>query len=172
MSTEPGPGPNASQQLAAVHHNAARKRRYAKAVALILVAVLAGVIIGVGGAVLFLNKKMHRVPPRPEAIADAMINRVGELVTITPDEDARLRVIAHEHMNEVDEIREQSFEDMHVVFRRMNDQVDTLLGPERAKVWKEYRDRRAKEKGYKSRKKDGKEKKEPKKFDNRKRDDE
>lgn len=169
MSAESGADTGASQKLAAAHHNAARKRRYAKAIALLLVAVLAGVIIGVGGAVLFMNKRMHRVPPRPDAIADAMVNRMGSMLSITPDEDARLRAIAHNHMKRVDEIREKSFDDMHGVFRLMNDEIDTLLGPERAGVWKEYRDKRAREKGFRSRKKDGKDKREPpQKYDGRK----
>lgn len=56
MNTPPDIPVAESQRLIAKHH-VPQGRRYAKAVALMALAVLAGIIIGVGGTVLYFNKK-------------------------------------------------------------------------------------------------------------------
>lgn len=130
-----------SQRFMAMH-NARTGRRYAKATALMLLAVLAGVIIGVGCTVLYFNNRMHRPPPRGDAIAAAIMKRLDELVKLTPDEERRLREITDVRMKEVDGIRKGSFADIRRVFDVMHGEIGEVIGPERAKVWTEYRDKR------------------------------
>lgn len=144
--TEPRPVAGESQRFMAMH-NARTGRRYAKAVALMLLAVLAGVIIGVGCTVLYFNKRMHKPPPRGEAIADAIMNRLNLLMKLTPDEEGRLKEITAVRMREVEGIRKDSYADIRKVFETMHVEITDIVGPERAQIWKEYRDKRWKEKG-------------------------
>lgn len=145
MNTLPDTPVAESQRLIARHH-ASQGKRYAKAVALMALAVLAGIIIGAGGTVLFFNKKLHRVPPRPDAIAQAIVNRLQELVTLTPEEEAKVQAIVDARMKEVDTVRKNSFRDIRGVFESMDDDLKPILGPERLQVWKDYKEKRAKEK--------------------------
>lgn len=138
---EHGPRGGESQRFIAMH-NARTGRRYAKAVGLMLLAVLAGVVIGVACSVLYFNKRMHRPPPKGEAIAKSIVNRIDSLVKLSPDEERRLTVIADARMKEVDAIRRNSFGEMRKVFDTMSGEIAEVIGPERAKVWNEYRDKR------------------------------
>lgn len=141
----PNETPSASQRTIVRHHSA-QGRRYAKAVGFIALFVLTGVVIGVGCSVLYFNKKLHRVPARPDAIAEAMIKRMHELLGLSADEEARLRNIVNTRMREVEAIRKQSFEEIHEVFDKMSGEVAGIIGPERDKIWQDYKDKRFGEK--------------------------
>lgn len=130
-----------SQRLIRQHH-ASHKKQYAKAILLILVAVVAGVVIGVGGTVLYFKNKMHRVPPHPKAIGEAMLEHMHGLMTLNPDEEARVRVIIDEHVGEVEAMRKESFQNIRDVFTRMHGKLETVLGPERMKIWQADREKR------------------------------
>ncbi|MDR1744431.1 MAG: hypothetical protein LBS30_01610 [Planctomycetota bacterium] len=130
-----------SQRLIRQQH-AARKKRYAQAVALIVLAVLAGVVIGVGGTVLHFRNTMHRIPPRPKAIGDAMIGHMRGLIATTPEEERRVREVIDSHLEEVDAMRRESFRAIREVFGRMDAPLESILGPDRMKIWREDRERR------------------------------
>ncbi len=126
-------------------HNSIHGRRYWKALALLALAVLAGVVIGAGGTILFFKKKMHWVPPRPDAIAEAMMQRMESLVEVNPHEGEQLRGIIDSHMREVEGIRKGSFQEIRGVCKRMDAEVSKVLGPERGKIWDEAKAARAAE---------------------------
>jgi uncharacterized protein YneF (UPF0154 family) len=131
-----------SQRLIRQHYAAHNKRRYAKAVLLILVAVLAGVVIGVGGTLLYARNKLYRLPPNPRAIGEAMLEHMRGLVALTPDEETEVKGIIDEHVDEVDALRKSSFATIREVFRRMNGKIETVIGPDRMKVWREDKEKR------------------------------
>lgn len=145
MNTPPDIPVAESQRLIAKHH-VPQGRRYAKAVALMALAVLAGIIIGVGGTVLYFNKKLHRVPPRPDAIAQAIVNRLRELVALTPDEEKSVQAIVDVRMKEVDDIRKNSFQDIRDAFDNLDEDLTPIIGAERVQKWKDYKEMRSKEK--------------------------
>lgn len=143
MMNEDSAVSTASQRLIR-EHQVARKRRYAKGVASIILAVLAGMVIGVGGTLLFIKNKMHRIPPKPEAIANAMMDHMRRVVSITPEEETRVREIFDAHLTEVAAMRKESFKNTREMFRKMDGEVETVIGPERAKIWREDKEKRFK----------------------------
>lgn len=130
-----------SQRLVSRIH-ASHKRRYAKAVGLILVAVAAGALIGFGGATIYFKKSFHRVPPKPDAIVDSLMEHMRNNVKLEPGEEKQLKEIMERGITEVDGIRKASFEDSKAVFNKMNEEVEEVLGPDRYKIWEEFKNKR------------------------------
>lgn len=130
-----------SQRLITRMH-ATQNKRYAKAVLLILIAMAAGIVIGAGGAVVYMKKHFHRVPPKPEAIAQAMMEHMHSILKVAPDEETRIKEIIDKHMTEAEQIRKKSFADSRPVFEKMNAAIEEVLGPERFKVWDDDKVRR------------------------------
>lgn len=124
-----------SQRFISRKHQAREKKRYAKAILLLLLAVLAGVVIGVGGTLLFIKNKFHRRPPKPDAVAEMVVGRIRESVTLNPEEEGRLSAIVDERMREVDAMRRSNFDSFRGVMERMSDQIAEVLGPERSAKW-------------------------------------
>lgn len=129
-----------SRRLIAQHH-ASQGKRYAKAVALIALSVICGAVIGVGGTVLYFKKKMHKVPPRPDAIAQYIIDNMHTSLKLTAGEEEQIKSILDTNMREVETIRNASFDEMHTIFDKMNAEVDAILGPDRAKAWEEFKEK-------------------------------
>ncbi len=129
----------ASQRLIRRQH-AARKKRYAQAVALIALAVVAGIVIGIGGTVLYFGKTAHR--RGAGAIADAMFARLDGLVSLTPEEAPRVREAIDACVRDVSDMRRKRFEEIREAFRNMDGPLESILGPERTKVWRDYRESR------------------------------
>ncbi len=126
-------------------HNAIHGRRCWKALALLALAVLAGAVIGAGGTIVYFKKKMHKVPPRPDAIAGAMMERMQALVAVDPGESEQLKGIINSHMREIEVIRKGSFQEIRGICKRMDEEVAKVLGPERAGKWEEEQAARAAE---------------------------
>lgn len=124
-----------SQRFISRKHQAREKKRYVKAILLLLLAVLAGVAIGVGGTLLFIRDKFHRRPPKADAVAQMVVGRMRESVTMNPDEERRLTAIVDERMREVDAMRRSSFDSFRDIMERMNEQITEVLGPERTAKW-------------------------------------
>ncbi|MCD8351303.1 MAG: hypothetical protein LUC93_11910 [Planctomycetaceae bacterium] len=131
-----------SQRVIVSHHAAREKKRYTKAILLLLVAVLAGVVIGVGGTLVYIKNKFHRRPPSPDALAEMIKKNIHEAVTLQAGEDDRIRDIIDEHMSEVDTMRRATFREFRTVMDRMNVQIAEVLGPERYAIWEKERERR------------------------------
>ena len=131
-----------SQRLIRQHYAVNQRWRYAKAVLFLLVAVAAGVVIGAGGTLVYVKNKMYRLPPNPEAIGAAMLDHMRGLVALTPDEEAAVKGIIGEHVGEVDALRRSSFATIRGVFRRMNEKIEVVIGPERMKIWRDDKEKR------------------------------
>ncbi len=130
-----------SRRLVA-RHQAAQKRRWLKGLAFVLLFVLIGVVIGVGATLVFMKDRMHRLSPRRDAIAEAMVEKMREHVTVAPEEEARLIPLLQGYFGEVEELRNTSFENMRDVFVRMDRDIESVLGPERFKIWYDYKEAR------------------------------
>lgn len=127
-----------SQRFIARTH-ASRKKRYAKAIALILVAVAAGVVIGVSGSIMYFKSYYHRVPPRRDAIAQSIIGHMQSVLKLDHEEQVNLKSIIDSHMSELEEIRKVSSNNTRQLFYRMNDEIEKVLGEDRYKVWDDYK---------------------------------
>lgn len=137
------PDSNASESQRVISQiHSSQNRRYTKAVGLIVLAVLAGAIIGAGAAMIYFKKSYHRVPPRPEAIVQSLIEHMHNVLKLEPDEETKLKEIIDRNFTEVNAIRETSREDTHNVFARMGEEIKTVIGPERYQAWDEYTTKR------------------------------
>ncbi len=131
-----------SQRLVRQQYAVHQRRRYAKAVLFLLVAVVAGMVIGAGGTLVYVKNKMYRLPPNPRAIGAAMLDHMRGLMTLTPDEESAVKGIIDEHVGEVDALRKSSFATIRGVFSRMNGEIEAVIGPERMKVWRDDKEKR------------------------------
>ena len=130
-----------SQRLLARRH-AVRKRRWVKAVAFVLLFIVAGGVIGVGATLLYVRNKMHRVPPKRDAIVASMVEKMGERVPLTKDEEKRLTDLMEGYFDEIEDVRKESFQSVKAIFKRMDESIESVLGPERFKVWYEYKEKK------------------------------
>lgn len=119
----------------------ARKKRFAKAACLLLLAVLAGVVIGVGGTILYFQSST-KSKRGTSAIADAMMRRLGGLVTLTPEESARVRAVVDSRLEKIAELRKRRFKEIRQVFLDMDAPMEEIIGKNRMDVWKAYRSER------------------------------
>lgn len=141
MSSETGIARNRSsspsKQFDAQHRLNARKNRrtYLKAGLFLFLAIIAGMVIGVGVTLLFIKSRMHMQMPKADQIGRSVLKRLRETVELTDDEKSRLEEIILSHMIEVDKVRTESLNAISLEFDEMNEQVDEILGPERSAKW-------------------------------------
>lgn len=126
------------------HHKRPRRSRHDtfKAVALLALVLAAGAVIGAGGTLLFLKRKMRPQQPSAEKIGQSIITRLNEVVTLSPEERTRLEDLVRAHMSRVDEVRRDSLRAIRKEFDDMNDKVDDLIGPDRSRVWEADKEKR------------------------------
>lgn len=129
------PLPSQSQSMHP-HFHPKRKTRgrriFEAAMALLLVAI--GIVIGAGIAVLYLSK--HRPPPpRAKNVAENIVKNMGRKLALTPAELERIEEIATRRMENVENIRRDSFTRIRGEFNGMSDDFDEILGKERADLW-------------------------------------
>lgn len=127
--------PTSGSRRVIVEHQHARKKRCAKAILLFVVAFLAGIVIGVGGTLLFLKNRFHRRPPKPPEVAAMITKHMREVIALSPEEEVKVTAIIDEHMNEVDAMRRATFGSFRTVIDRMNDQISEVIGSERFEKW-------------------------------------
>lgn len=130
-----------SRRLIALRRGA-RKRRWIRGVLFVALFVVIGFIIGVGSTLVYVKDRMHRLPPRRDAIAAAMLEKMREHVDVTPDEEERLTALLQGHFDEIEAVRNKSFESVRGVFREMDASIESVLGPERFKTWYDYKEQR------------------------------
>lgn len=128
-----------SVRLAAAGRAASKRRNYLLAGTLLVLALLAGMIIGVSSTVLYFERHLPDHKPRrgPKAMTDSMISRMEKAVSITDAEREELRQIVTDTMLEVHAVREEFSGRMRVAFEDMNVDVARVLGPERYAKWDE-----------------------------------
>lgn len=125
------------------HMAAATRRRYVFACILLLLAVLAGFVLGVSSTVLYFERNLPRRGPNPgpEGMARSLVSRMEAEVSISDAERGELMTATGDAMREVETVREDFSDRMRTVFQGMNVKVERILGPERYTVWSEARDR-------------------------------
>lgn len=127
------------------------RRRYLLAGVSMLLAVVAGVVIGAGGAVIFLDSHKFK-RPEPQELADRITGRMAKVLRISPEELRKIDSIVVAHMQEVRRIRKEMFGRIRGQFGAMVADMDAVLGPERAAEWsKDYKERTGRDRYQSSR---------------------
>lgn len=122
---------------------ACRRRGYLWAAALLLLALLAGIAIGVSATVLYFEKHVPRKGPHrtPEQIAEGLLTRMEKTVSISAAERAELLKVVAGTMHNVNDIRDGFSDQMRDVFSAMNVHVERILGKDRYAKWDEEKNR-------------------------------
>lgn len=128
-----------SQRFLAQHHHQ-RGKRYVKAILLLLLAIAAGAVIGVGCTLMFVKGRFQKRPPRPDALGEILLSRMRESIPLNAEEEEQVKAVIDEHMKLVTKMRKQSFRDFRAVMDDMESGVAEVLGPERNRTWKTARD--------------------------------
>ncbi len=100
-----------------------------------IVLFAAGMIIGASLTVLYFKNSVRPKPPEPEEFIERMMTRMHNTITLTPDEDKRVREIVLDNMQEVKRIRRESSDSIRGCFDEMRAELETILGPERSERW-------------------------------------
>ncbi len=161
MSDAPNPADAAAQSAAAAStsgrhpphpHRAGGKPRYWLAVLLLLLAVAAGVVIGVGGTIVYFDRKTFPARPKTEEIPGLIISRMREFFPVDSEEEGKLEGVIRSRLGEVARIRDTSRNDIREQFEGMGGEMERILGPDRYKTWDDYRKKRMGESHHNRRK--------------------
>lgn len=118
---------------------ASKRRNYLLAGALLALALVAGLIIGVASTVLYFEKNLPDHKPRrgPKTMTESMLSRMEKAVTINDAEREELREVISDTMVEAHTVREEYSDRMRAAFADMNVDIARILGPERYEKWGE-----------------------------------
>lgn len=122
------------------------RRPYLFAGVLLVIALLAGIVIGAGGAVIFFERRGRPKPPSPEEVGRKLAKDVGGFVDLNETEREQLRVAIVARMQKVADIRKQSWDDIQEQFDALSYETEDIIGSERYQKWEAERDRRQMEK--------------------------
>lgn len=126
-----------SRRMAARHG----RRRYVAAAIILVMAVGAGMVIGASCALIYFKHKRF-TPPKSAEFAKEITARMRDVLKITPEESDRLEAIISRRMEDARAIRREMSGKMREQFAGMADEIDAVLGPERAAKWdKDFKER-------------------------------
>ena len=118
------------------------RRPYLLATVLLVIALLAGMVIGVGGTVIYFERRGRPKPPSPEEVGRKLVKDIGDFLDLNETEKERMREAIVARMQKVAEIRKQSWENIQEQFDALSYENEDILGPERYGKWVAERDRR------------------------------
>lgn len=126
-----------SRRMAARHG----KRRYMAAAIILVMAVGAGMVIGASVALIYFKHKRF-TPPKPVELAESITDRMQKVLQITPEESAKIKALVIKRMGDARVMRREMTGKMREQFTAMADEIDAVLGPERAAIWeKDFKER-------------------------------
>lgn len=129
-------------QVRVRRHGERGLRTYIVAGVLLCAAMVAGGVIGAGVAVLYLQRHGYPVPPQPDALRKAIVERMGESMQLTPDEARALEDVVGLRMESIEKIRQTSREQIRAQFDNMCGDVEKVVGKDRCRLWMADREKR------------------------------
>ena len=112
--------------------------------ALYLVAVfLAGALAGAAGGYAFGRRPMFRPPPSREHMAQMMIERFTRELDLTPEQQEKLRPVAHATSVAMEALHRDTHEKVIAQFKLTHQQVEAFLTPEQVGKLREFEQREA-----------------------------
>jgi len=95
--------------------------------------LLCGMLIGAGGAVLVGRGLILR---QSTQVSGAIVRHMSRRLNLTPQQERDVRRIVREHMEQVDQIRNQGRRDIEEELDAMRDEVADVLTPQQAQAWR------------------------------------
>lgn len=122
------------------------RRPYLLATVLLVIALFAGMVIGVSGTVIYFERRGRPKPPTPEEIGRKLVKDIGDFLDLNETEREQMRAAIVLRMQKVADIRKQSWDDIQEQFDALSYENEDIIGTERYKKWEVERDRRQIEK--------------------------
>ncbi len=145
MTDESTPAETATSSTSARHAplppRNKRDRRYWLAALSLVLALVAGIVIGAGGAIVYIDRKTHPKRPRMDEFTKMMLARMDEQITLTPDEKTAVEGILRVRFQQMEKLREEFRDEIRDQFDDMSGEVKGIVGAERYKKWEEYRNK-------------------------------
>lgn len=100
-----------------------------------------GMVIGAGATVL-VGRRMFSPPSRhPAQISRAITRHLSGRLDLTPQQQQQVRDIIRQHIERVNDIRNQSRRDAESELNQMRDDVAKVLTPDQARAWRQEYER-------------------------------
>lgn len=139
LSSDARTGPGFSQRRR--HSHSKGWRTYLVAAVCLFLALAAGVVIGVGGTIIYF-KRRDFTPPPPDRLGKTILDNLKATVDLSAAENDRISAMVEARMLEVERLRRESLDRIRGEFDDMRDDIDDVLGPDRSAKWEEYVKRR------------------------------
>lgn len=130
MSDTPAP-----QEKKICHLPQPRKRDVIPFV-LAAVILLCGVVIGMGGTILFLRYQALNIIQHPEELPDRITNLVQNHYSLDKAQTEEVRVILNEHLRELEKLRQDTRPIIDTHLDAVRDKIAVVMGEERGEDWR------------------------------------
>jgi hypothetical protein len=100
-----------------------------------------GMVIGAGATVLVGRRLLNPPSKQPAQISRAIAGHLSRRLRLTPQQQRQVRDIIREHMERVNDLRNQSRRDAEQELDAMRDDVAKVLTPDQARAWRQEYER-------------------------------
>jgi len=114
------------------------KNTKTKPVLFSLLILLSGIIIGSGATVIVLRPSLEKEHARlPEEFSRKMVKRLTHELRLTPQQQQQVRPIIENHMNAIDQYRQEARPKIRQELEEMNDELIIIFDNTQQQIWKE-----------------------------------
>lgn len=105
----------------------------------LMVAIVFSSGLAIGGSVIFvvLTRHFHNVIHHPEQVPARLSNRLASRLSLSADQQARVREIIARHQEKILHIRREAQPRVEIELRGVHDDVAAVLDPVQCKEWNE-----------------------------------
>jgi len=132
----PSPEPEAAGQETSAAPPAKRRSRVWPQVLLGIAILVCGMLIGAGGTIVLGRRILVPGARQPAQLSGAIAKGMARRLNLTPEQERETRRIVREHMERVNELRDQGRRDIQQELDAMRDEVAEVLTPQQAQAWK------------------------------------
>lgn len=126
------------------------RRSWIKTVALGIVLLTSGMVIGSGVTVMGIRRWANEMRDRPDMFSDRILARMQNDLKLTKDQKGEIEKIFKQAREELDEVRQRHRAQGQAYFKEIHDKVAQVLTPSQQQDWDDWW-RRARERAMKGR---------------------
>lgn len=103
-----------------------------------LLTLLSGIVIGVGGTLIFVGpQEKYAPPPVPEEFSRRMVDHLTRELSLTAEQQEKIKPIVETHMKTLDKYREEARPKIRQELEDMNNEIMALLDTNQQQMWKD-----------------------------------
>ncbi|MCE5187323.1 MAG: periplasmic heavy metal sensor [Planctomycetaceae bacterium] len=116
-------------------------KRPAKPLALSLLILLSGILIGAGLTFIIMQRQVPKPPPGPEYFSERWMRHLAGELQLTEEQKQKLEPIIQEHFKVMEKIRAEARPKIAAEIEQMNQAISTILTEPQKKIWEERQQR-------------------------------